>query len=75
MSDSRQRLYQDCSRKFARLAVEANPKLVERYFSGESVLTELLGWAMKESRGSINPGLTGEWVAIELKELRKSWKP
>lgn len=71
MSEKLPQLCQDHSREFAKRAVEANPKLVEKYFSGKSALGEIVGWAMAESRGSINPSLTGEWCVVLLEEIRE----
>lgn len=65
-------LLTDASRSYARAAIEANPKSVEKYFAGKSALSEMVGWAMKESRGSVNPHLVGEWIVFELVELHRS---
>lgn len=62
---------QEASREFARSTIQANPKLVARYFSGKSALSDLVAWASQASNGTIDEHLTGEYCVLFMEEARE----
>jgi len=56
----------DRSEEFAKLVVDRHPEYVEKYKTQKSVITILMAEAMKECRGSCNPGLMREAILEEL---------
>jgi len=53
--------------------LEENPEVVQDYFSGkEKAIQNLIGQAMKISKGQANPQLVGDLMARKLKEREKN---
>lgn len=56
----------DRSEEFAKLVVDRHPEYIERYKTQKSIVAILMAEAMKECRGSVNPGLMREAIIEEL---------
>jgi len=58
----------DRSEEFAKLVIDRHPEFVQKYKTQKSVISILMAEAMKECRGSVNPGLMREAIIEELEE-------